>query len=71
MEFVSVKLQAYSVQIAHYFRKMFQKLVFLKERFMVQYRLNRVQPCSARPALLPKRELTLELTEQALKIHPW
>ena len=33
MEFVSVKLQAYSVQIPHYFRKMFQKLVFLKEHF--------------------------------------
>ena len=27
---VLVKLQAYSVQIAHYFRKIFQKLVFLK-----------------------------------------
>ena len=32
-EFISVKLQAYSVQIAHYFRKLFQKLVFLKEHF--------------------------------------
>ena len=28
MEFISVKLQAYSVQIAHHFRKLFQKLVF-------------------------------------------
>ena len=33
MEFISVKLQAYSVQIAHHFRKLFQKLVFLKEHF--------------------------------------
>ena len=33
VEFISVKLQAYSVQIAHYFRKMFQKLVFFKEHF--------------------------------------
>ena len=33
MEFISVKLQAYSVQIAHYFRKMFQKLVLLREYF--------------------------------------
>ena len=33
MEFIPVKLQAYSVQIAHYFWKMLQKLVFLKEYF--------------------------------------
>ena len=33
MEFISVKLQAYSVQIAHYFWKIFQKLVFLKKHF--------------------------------------
>ena len=38
---------------------------------MVQHRLNRVRPCSAHPALLPKPELTLDLTEEALKIHPW
>ena len=30
-----------------------------------------MQPCSAHPALLPKPELTLDLTEKALKIHPW
>ena len=33
VEFISVKLQAYSVQIAHYIRKLFQKLVFLKGHF--------------------------------------
>ena len=33
MEFFSVKLQAYGVQIAHYFWKLFQKLAFLKEHF--------------------------------------
>ena len=38
---------------------------------MVQHRFNRVRPCSAHPALLPKPELTLDLTEEALKIHPW
>ena len=30
-----------------------------------------MRPCSAHRALLPKPELTLDLTEQALKIHPW
>ena len=38
---------------------------------MVWHRFNRVRPCSAHPALLPKPELTLDLTEEALKIHPW
>ena len=38
---------------------------------MVSHRFNRVQPCNAHPALLPKPELTLDLTEQALKIQPW
>ena len=33
MEFISVKLQTYSVQIPHYFRESFQILVFLKEHF--------------------------------------
>ena len=37
---------------------------------MVSHRFNRVRPCSAHPALLPKRELTLDLTEETLKIHP-
>ena len=37
--------------------------------FMMQYPFNRVQPCSAHPALLPKPEITLDLTEEALKIH--
>ena len=39
---------------------------------MVQHRFNRVRPCSSHPALLPKPtklELTLDLTEEALKIH--
>ena len=30
-----------------------------------------MQPCSAHSALLPKLELRLDLTEKALKIHPW
>ena len=30
-----------------------------------------MRPCSAHPVLLPKPELTLDLTEEALKIHPW
>ena len=30
-----------------------------------------MRPCSAHPALLPKPDLTLDLTEEALKIHPW
>ena len=30
-----------------------------------------MQPCSAHPALLARPELTLDLTEEALKIHPW
>ena len=30
-----------------------------------------MQPCSPHPALLPKPELTLDLTEKALKIYPW
>ena len=30
-----------------------------------------MRPCNAHPALLPKPELTLDLTEEALKIHPW
>ena len=38
---------------------------------MVQHRFNSVWPCSAHPALLPKPQLTLDLTEEALKIHPW
>ena len=33
MEFISVELETYSVQIPHYFRELFQKLVFLKEHF--------------------------------------
>ena len=75
MEFVSVKLQAYSVQIAHYFQKMFQKLVFLKEHFSKSLWCSMVliecSPAVHHPALLPKPELTLDLTEQTLKIHPW
>ena len=38
---------------------------------MVKHRFNRVRPCSAHLALLPKPELTLDLTEEALKFHPW
>ena len=38
---------------------------------MVYHRLNRVQPCSAHPTLLPKPEITLDLTEEALRIHCW
>ena len=30
-----------------------------------------MQPCSAHPTLLTKPELTLDLTEEALRIHPW
>ena len=30
-----------------------------------------MQPCSAHPALLPKTELMLDLTEETLKVHPW
>ena len=30
-----------------------------------------MRPCSAHPALLAKPELTFDLTEEALKIHPW
>ena len=48
----------------------FLKRTFFK-KFMVQHRFNRVWPCSAHPALLPKPQLTLDLTEEALKIHPW
>ena len=73
MEFISVKLQAYSVQIAHYFWKLFQKLVF-KEHFSKSLwcsLVNIVRPCSAHPTLLPKPELVLDLTEKTLKIHPW
>ena len=75
MEFISVKLQAYSIQIAHYFRELFQNFSFPKrtffKKFMVQHHFNRVQPCSVHPTLLPKPELTFDLTEEALKIHPW
>ena len=38
---------------------------------MVQHRFNRVWPSSAHPALLPKPQLTLDVTEEAQKIHPW
>ena len=50
------KVASYSVQIAHYFRKMFQKLVFLKEHFKKRLWCSivlRVHPCSAHPVLLP------------------
>ena len=30
-----------------------------------------MQPCSAQPAVLPKPEFTLDLTEEALKILMW
>ena len=75
MEFISVNLQAYSVQIAHYFWKMFQKLVFLKEHFSKSlWCIIVLIECglagSAHLALLPKPELTLDLTEETLKIHP-
>ena len=67
LEFISVKLQVYSVQIAHYFRKLFQKLVFLKEHFSKSLCCSVVLIL----ALLPKPGLTLDLTEEAPKIHPW
>ena len=38
---------------------------------MVEHRLNRVRVCSAHPAHLPKPELTLDPTEEALKIYHW
>ena len=38
---------------------------------MVEHHLNRVRVCSAHPTNLPKPELTLDLTEEAVKIHPW
>ena len=38
---------------------------------IVWHRLNIVQPCSVHPAILPKPELTLDLTEETLKIYPW
>ena len=39
---------------------------------MVLQHFNKVQPCSAQPAVLSKSEFTLELTEGVLKIlmHP-
>ena len=38
---------------------------------MVQHCFNRVWPSSAHPALLPKPQLTLDVIEEAQKIHPW
>ena len=35
---------------------------------MVQRHFNRVRPCSTQPAVLPKPELALDLTEEMLKI---
>ena len=66
---ISVKLQACSVQIAHYFRKLFQKLVYLKEHFSKRLWCSIVLIECVPP--VPKPELTLELTEEVMKIHPW
>ena len=73
MEFISVKLQAYSVQIAHYFRKFFQKLVFLKEHFSKSLwcSIVLIECGPAHPTFLPEPELVFDLTEEALKIRPW
>ena len=30
-----------------------------------------MRPCSAHPTLLPKAQLTLDLTEETLKVHLW
>ena len=37
---------------------------------MVWHCFNRVRPCSAHAALLPKPELALDLTKKALKSQP-
>ena len=75
MELILVKLQAYSVQIAHYFQKMFQKLVFLKEHFSKRLCCSFVLiECVATVDILhfyQNQELTLDLTEEAPKIYPW
>ena len=50
---------------------MFQKIVVLKEHFskrLVLQRFNKVRSYSAQATILPKPELTLGLTEEALKI---
>ena len=50
---------------------MFEKLATLKEHFSKRLRVvafNKVWPCSAQSTILPKPELTLDLTEEALKI---
>ena len=35
---------------------------------MVKQHFNQLHPCSAQPAILPKPELMLDLTEEVLKI---